>query len=779
MDPLPSDGRFFSDNERLIKTLQACFADLVRNQEEQMKRQDNQARVQEEQAVKLQQAIEALKPKVPVTDKKTAFWSAYKTLADEHDREFQQKYSTDLDTALIFAGLFSAVASAFIIQIQPQIQPRGTRLVILLAQNLLYLSLFSTLLAALLAVLGKQWLMYYLSAGERGTIEARGLERQRKFDGIRRWKFDAVMQTFPLLLQIGLFLFSAALSIYLWTVHISLAIIVFSFTSLGFVSYTALLISTIASPDSPFQTPLVLLVTWLAPTSLWLKSRLLFNKAIAPFLWLVHGLSMACSSPNPKPRNVLPVFQAQFNQASYKEDEARDIFSPAIPEPSPEVPAVSWVLETSTDPRMINLAAEMVVHLQWPSTIDVRPQLNRLHDSLLRCFDYLRTSDGTSILVGIQDGMTLPAIHLGRAYCALRWALTSGKMQPAHQTFHYAHTDIKMLSPELTNVVRNLAGEPAVLLGDGREQATKWALRTIPSIIYPDLNSRYKHLEYFLNQFNKDIPTLDSQSFADYLFCINNFLSLNSPCDIGWINKRQFQTSLLDCIFHGLLTHLEHKTISMFTAARIIETTGLLATKEGNHVWHYENSHSTRQSIIHKFCSSVPQIHGWLDVVLATGLLTETYYPGIPSCSGDPAWIYRALDSVDNFAHTLEWDHITISGINGLFSALLHHGAAPAKQHIHLVLHALSLPGPISTTAAYLLLQENVAGWYQDVQLGSILQEADVWSSLIGAALRNGDLHQPCVVLGNTLVGIPSWQPFILEELGSWITIFFCQEAKK
>ncbi|KAJ6469319.1 hypothetical protein C8R45DRAFT_837436, partial [Mycena sanguinolenta] len=158
------------------------------------------------------------------------------------------------------AGLFSAVASAFIIQIQPEIQPRGTRLVILIAQSLLYLSLFSTLLAALLAVLGKQWLMYYLSAGERGTIEARGLERQRKFDGIRRWKFDAVMQTFPLLLQIGLFLFSAALSIYLWTVHISLAIIVLSFTSLGFVSYTALLISAIASPDSPFQTPLAPLV---------------------------------------------------------------------------------------------------------------------------------------------------------------------------------------------------------------------------------------------------------------------------------------------------------------------------------------------------------------------------------------------------------------------------------------------------------------------------------------------------------------------------------------
>ncbi|KAJ7670666.1 hypothetical protein DFH06DRAFT_918369, partial [Mycena polygramma] len=150
-------------------------------------------------------------------------------------------YSTDLDTALIFAGLFSAVDSAFIIQIQPDIQPHGTPLIILVAQNLLYVSLFSTLLAALLAVLGKQWLMHYMAAGERGTIEARGLERQRKFDGLRKWRFDAVMQMFPLLLQVGLFLFSAALSIYLWKIHLSLAVVVLSFTAIGSIAYTTLL----------------------------------------------------------------------------------------------------------------------------------------------------------------------------------------------------------------------------------------------------------------------------------------------------------------------------------------------------------------------------------------------------------------------------------------------------------------------------------------------------------------------------------------------------------
>ncbi|KAJ7510905.1 hypothetical protein B0H11DRAFT_1789957, partial [Mycena galericulata] len=165
-------------------------------------------------------------------------------LADEHDKEFQQKYSTDLDTGLIFAGLFSAVSSAFIIQIQPAVASEHPSLVVI-SQSLLYFSLITTLLAALLAVLGKQWVMYYQAAGSRGSIEERGLERQRKLDGLRKWKFDAVLQTFPVLLQLALFLFSLALTLYLWNSNRAIAIIVLVLTSFGLASYIFLLGSAI------------------------------------------------------------------------------------------------------------------------------------------------------------------------------------------------------------------------------------------------------------------------------------------------------------------------------------------------------------------------------------------------------------------------------------------------------------------------------------------------------------------------------------------------------
>ncbi|KAJ7149452.1 hypothetical protein C8R43DRAFT_822968, partial [Mycena crocata] len=180
------------------------------------------------------------------------------------------------------AGLFSAVSSAFIIQIQPELQPDPNASnqallmfivanitgnpspelqpgasnlgVLLVAQSLLYFSFFSTLGAALLAVLAKQWLLHYDSIGEKGTIEERGMERQRKYDGLQQWKFNLVMQIFPLLLQLSLLMFAVSLSIYLWTIHRTLAAIAITLTSLGFILYMSMVVSALISPDSPFQT---------------------------------------------------------------------------------------------------------------------------------------------------------------------------------------------------------------------------------------------------------------------------------------------------------------------------------------------------------------------------------------------------------------------------------------------------------------------------------------------------------------------------------------------
>ncbi|KAJ6560896.1 hypothetical protein DFH09DRAFT_509052 [Mycena vulgaris] len=390
--------------------------------------------------------VESLKPQTQSSDKKTAFWTAYKTLAGEFDKEFQRKYGDDLDTSLIFAGLFSAVSSAFIIQIQPELQPdpnattqglllalvqnitgatpagiqiaeeTGPATIIVVAQSLLYFSLMSTLLAALLAVLGKQWLLHYDSVGEKGTLEERGLERHRKFTGLKNWKFDLIMQIFPLLLQLGLLLFASALSSYLWTINHVIAGLVFGLTSVGLVLYTVMVISAVASPDSPFQTSLTFLlnrlikgISDLTPMKkLGQKTQILMNTGVSHLTSILSPMWSACS----RMMETLPPLLPQFSTKKSSDPLSSGplpIFGD-LPKPSLAVPAVIWALETTTDPRLVEPAAAMVTDLQWPTTLDVGPSLKRLSDIIHGCFN------GSVI----QEGMSYRATNCIHAFGMLQ-----------------------------------------------------------------------------------------------------------------------------------------------------------------------------------------------------------------------------------------------------------------------------------------------------------------------------------------------------------------------
>lgn len=257
----------------------------------------------------------------------------------------------------------------------------------IVAQSILYISLGSTLLAALLAVLGKQWLMYYSAAGERGSNETRGLERQRKLDGLRKWKFDEIMQIFPLLLQFGLLLFAVALSVYLWTIHLSIAIIVFGMTSVGFLAYIALLLSTVVFPDSPFHSPLAPLIAriifvahlvstqaWikLEPICVWVLTRPLILLSLLYFAcWVIFCIALkpifnqvlsACIDYFHRSRDLLPYFSESLalgNTGNW--NDLTPLFDPALLQTSPEMSAVAWVLETSTELQAVTAVAELVV----------------------------------------------------------------------------------------------------------------------------------------------------------------------------------------------------------------------------------------------------------------------------------------------------------------------------------------------------------------------------------------------------------------------------------
>ncbi|KAG8822741.1 hypothetical protein FRC19_005330 [Serendipita sp. 401] len=193
-----------------------------------------------------------------------------------------------MDTLLVFAGLFSAVVTAFILQIQQLLkeasQDRTNDLILILikqfnasdyrpdindnfkpsgnavAANVLFFSsLVVTLFAALAAILIKQWILSYdhrTKAGSTGQSIARA--RYRAWAALENAHILNIISAIPMLLHAGLFLFFGGLMI--WQFKF-LGPIVFGttmfFTGITIILYMILgTIGTIVD-GSPFQWPFV------------------------------------------------------------------------------------------------------------------------------------------------------------------------------------------------------------------------------------------------------------------------------------------------------------------------------------------------------------------------------------------------------------------------------------------------------------------------------------------------------------------------------------------
>ena len=111
-----------------------------------------------------------------------------------------------------------------------------------------------SLLAAFVAMLGKQWLNRYLRHTGGSTVERCG-DRQRKYDGLEKWSFHVFIESLPIILQIALFLLACGLSRYMWSVNTSVARVIVSFTVLAMLFFIGIVVAGTWSYECPFQTP--------------------------------------------------------------------------------------------------------------------------------------------------------------------------------------------------------------------------------------------------------------------------------------------------------------------------------------------------------------------------------------------------------------------------------------------------------------------------------------------------------------------------------------------
>ena len=268
------------------------------------------------------------------------------------------------------------------------------------AQSILFASLSITMFVAFIAVLGKQWILYYTRVTTWGNIVDRGKERQAKLVGLHKWGLHLIMDSLPVMLQFALLLFGVALAVYLWDVSISAAEAVTVVTSIGLVFYTCITLLSAIYTDCPFQTPLSIL---LPMVPLWWKeiaafSRVRWRRSVTSLRFQAervaeHGFPRNSMVRIPSNDPNTPTLAGEdIPNHDYPMTLSNPIFwrtSPLFVPPIQKDIAASagfWLLENSTDFSAGSAVAAVFSELQWPSHYHSTTALIRLRDTYVECF---------------------------------------------------------------------------------------------------------------------------------------------------------------------------------------------------------------------------------------------------------------------------------------------------------------------------------------------------------------------------------------------------------
>ncbi|CAA7260599.1 unnamed protein product [Cyclocybe aegerita] len=239
-------------------------------------------------------------------------WRKCNQLVKDFDDARCERWKDEVQNLLIFAGLFSAVVTAFAVETQRLLQedPDATAVLLLaqiatqMSQNtsappdpvqttlipftatlqsiriniLIFLSLVLSLATVLFGILTLQWIREFQRKENVSHVEML-IIRQVRFEGLTKWKVPQIISLLPVLLQTALVLFFAGLIDFLVSIHQTLAIVVGAVVGLTLVlAFTATILPALQSlyclimfPNNPG-----IQCAYKSPQS-WAYFRLIFN----------------------------------------------------------------------------------------------------------------------------------------------------------------------------------------------------------------------------------------------------------------------------------------------------------------------------------------------------------------------------------------------------------------------------------------------------------------------------------------------------------------------
>ncbi|KAK0226873.1 hypothetical protein EDD85DRAFT_777551, partial [Armillaria nabsnona] len=223
----------------------------------------------------------------------SSIWQAYLDESVIYDRDICDAHRGETSILLVFAGLFSAVVSAFIVQSSANLQPNYQRLSALLAfdqiniqraiangtsldtittsgadpavrftpklldslvNGLWFASLTLSLSYALLAVLADDCYSHYMSPVP-GNPQDRSRTRHFRYEGLIVWPVGAFIRVLPLTLHLSLFLFFLGLVLYLIPQQLGIALVIGIISFATSIVYLVTNILPLIYPQCPYKTP--------------------------------------------------------------------------------------------------------------------------------------------------------------------------------------------------------------------------------------------------------------------------------------------------------------------------------------------------------------------------------------------------------------------------------------------------------------------------------------------------------------------------------------------
>ncbi|KAJ7193627.1 hypothetical protein GGX14DRAFT_505814, partial [Mycena pura] len=302
-------------------------------------------------------------------------WRVYMDESAIFDRDMMEEMRDALDVLLIFAALFSAVVTTFVSQTSQQLSPDYTKITASLmfqsvqiqlailngtsrdfispslltpltpfsadlatvwVNGLWFVSLTLSLVTALAAVVVKQWLNQYMRLPS-GSVRDRALTRQFRFMGFERWHVAGIVGSLPVIVHVSVGLFLAGLAVFLTPLQFAISTAVTVIGVLVLALYCVVNFLPVIAPSCPYRTPVGDAVYSILP-----RAKAFFNLALRH---IQRDADQAQSIP-PMPTTLKAL------ERSIVEKNSRL-----------SVDAISWMLESSSNFSVRNIAAQAIADL--------------------------------------------------------------------------------------------------------------------------------------------------------------------------------------------------------------------------------------------------------------------------------------------------------------------------------------------------------------------------------------------------------------------------------